>query len=319
MPRLLITGATGQDGSYMCEMAGREGWECFGLSLTKRPSTEFPHAGINMAYGSIIDESFVESVIDEVRPDAICHLAASTSVGESWQRPAETFQLNTVATMRILRQVKRFVPEASVLLAGSAEMYDAAAPLPWNEFTPTRPNNPYGASKAAVFESAKLARDCGLKVSTAILFNHESERRPTSFVTRKIAVAASEIAEGSRAEMFLGNLDIRRDWGYAPEYALAMLQMLSRDEPEDLVLATGTSISVREFAIAAMEELGVSNAAERVLSDPELFRPADTPEERGDPSLAALRLGWRAQLRGKDVAARLARLEFDSRRRHGSS
>jgi GDPmannose 4,6-dehydratase len=309
--RLLITGINGQDGSYLTELCNSIGWQCFGISDPGAPTRqEIAALGVHVYEGSITDSKFLTKALSEIRPDLVCHLAAASSVAYSWAEPVNSLDTNILGTLRLLQTLRKISPDSRILLAGSAEMFASEAPLPWNEETLIAPTNPYGIAKASLFMLGQVLREAGVHISTAVMFNHESPRRGESFVTRKIAIAAATISMGLQETLTLGNVEVRRDWGYAPEYVVALQRLMDLNTPTDVVLATGTAISVREFALAALSAAGVTNAEERITIDPNLIRGVDSLEQRGDATKAKTVLNWIAETAGSEVAIKLTEFEI---------
>lgn len=311
---LLITGIDGQDGSYLAELAKSRGWNCYGSTLAL-PLINIEKSDFEIMVGDVSDKNFLKDLLQWARPDAICHLAGITSVSESWLRPVDTFQVNFFGTLNLMELLLELRISPKLILAGSSEMFDPKATLPWSEATAIEPKNPYGQSKAALFRVANIFRDHGLNISTAILFNHESPRRPETFVTKRIARQAAEVAIGRRGKILVGNLEVKRDWGYAPDFVDALERMISDTRNLDLVLATGAAISVQAFVEASLSALGISCSDVEIESDPQLMRPNDVPEMYGDASRALETIGWRATTKGREVAALLALHEYELMRK----
>jgi GDPmannose 4,6-dehydratase len=310
--RLLITGINGQDGSYLTELCNSIGWQCFGISDPGAPTRqEIATLGTPVYEGSITNSKFLTKTLSEIRPDLVCHLAAASSVANSWAEPVKSLDTNILGTLRLLQALRETSPDSHILLAGSAEMFASEAPLPWNEETLIAPTSPYGIAKASLFMLGQVLRQAGVHVSTAVMFNHESPRRGESFVTRKIAISAAAISMGLQETLTLGNVEVRRDWGFAPEYVVALQKLMDLDTPTDVVLATGTAISVRDFALAALNAASISNPEERITTDPNLIRGVDSLEQRGDASKAKAVLDWRAETAGSEVAIKLTEFEID--------
>lgn len=300
MTRALITGITGQDGSYLAELLLDKGYEVHGL--VRRVALEDPehrlgritslldrlhlHAATLDSYPSVF------SAISDVQPDELYHLAAQSFVGDSFDDAFSTFRVNIDGTHFVLESVRRSVPQCRVYFAGTSEMFGHADEVPQNERTRFRPRSPYGISKVTGFELARNYREAyGLFVASGILFNHESPRRGFEFVTRKITRHVARIKVGRTHELPLGNLDAKRDWGYAGDYVVAMWLMLQQDQPDDFVIATGKSHSVREFCETAFSRAGL-NWQDHVVVKPEFYRPAEVHLLQGDASKARELLGW---------------------------
>jgi GDPmannose 4,6-dehydratase len=306
--RALIVGIGGQDGAYLAAHLLACGYDVIGTSRTPQTVREG-----NLARLGIADRVVVEtlrptdlcSTLDVVarhRPDEIYALACQSSVAVSFARPAETIESVLLATSHLLEAVRLLRLPARLFFAGSSEMFGDTGGTPAHEATPPRPRSPYGIAKAAAFwEVARARRDLGIAACTGILFNHESPLRPEPFVTRKVVAAACEVADGTRRSVALGDLSVCRDWGWAPEYVVAMHHMLEHDEPEDLVIATGVTSSLEDFVAAVFASLGL-DWRRHVTRDPALQRAGDIPVSRADPARAADRLGWRARHTMPDVA-----------------
>jgi len=308
MPTAFITGATGQDGSYLTEKLALEGWEVHGLVRDgdSQPDGESPlvaHAG------DLTDHDGVARLLDEIEPDHIYNLGGLSSVSASWEQPVQAAVINGVAAVGLMeatwRLQERLGRGISFVQASSGEIFGSPAQVPQDEETPLRPVNPYGASKALAHLACHVYRQRGLHASSLILYNHESPRRPGQFVTRKISLAVAAIVAGSGGPLTLGNLDARRDWGWAPDYVDAMWRAANHLEPADFVIATGQSHSVREFVAAAFAHVGIEAWEAHVRVDPAFVRPADAVELRGDPSRAEDILGWRPAVSFTEIVARM--------------
>jgi GDPmannose 4,6-dehydratase len=303
--RALVTGIAGQDGSYLAELLLGHGYEVFGTALG---SPE----GLPEAVQLVEDPA---AAIRELQPDETYHLASASFVPASWEDPVGTSRAAVESAAALLDALRRDHPEGRFLYAASAEMFGIPRETPQTEETPIAPITPYGAGKAfAHFLTGAFRRQYGLHASSAILFNHESERRPEQFLTRKVSRAAAAISLGLERELRLGDLTARRDWGYAPDYVRAMHLMLQADEADDYVIATGEAHTVEEFVAAAFAHVGL-DWREFVRHDESLSRgAADSPELVGDPSKIRGRLGWEPEVRfdelvGRLVDADLARLQ----------
>jgi GDPmannose 4,6-dehydratase len=293
----LITGITGQDGGYLAQFLHAQGYRVVGVTrrTTANARERLPQdvQEVELVSADLMDQASLFTVIDDVRPDEIYNLAAQTFVPASWRQPLLTADVTGLGLARLLEAVRLLHPAARVFQASSSEMFGLAASSPQNEATPFHPRSPYGTSKLYAHWIATNYRESyGLFVASGIMFNHESPRRGSEFVTRKITLAAARIANGLDSTLTLGNLDARRDWGYAPDFVMAMHAMLQTNEPYDLVIATGESHSVREFCDAAFSQVGL-DWQRHVTVDPGLFRQAEVEALVGDASLAAKLLGWR--------------------------
>jgi GDPmannose 4,6-dehydratase len=300
LKRALITGITGQDGSYLADLLLGEGYEVHGT--VRRIALEDPSHRLTRIAG-ILDritlhaaslESFpsLYAAIAKVQPDELYHLASQSFVSHSFEDAFSTFRTNIDGTHYVLESVRQGVPACRVYFAGSSEMFGNAPHTPQNEKTPFSPRSPYGVSKLTGFHLARNYREAyGMYVCSGILFNHESPRRGYEFVTRKITSHAARIKLGLARELPLGNLEARRDWGHAADYVRGMYLMMQQTAPEDLVLATGETHSVREFCEAAFTELGL-DYREYVKERPEFYRPTEIHQLQGDARLAQKNLGW---------------------------
>jgi GDPmannose 4,6-dehydratase len=318
--RALITGITGQDGSYLAELLLGKGYEVHGL--IRRASTfntariehlyQDPHdpaARLFLHYGDLTDGSRLTTLLQQIEPDEIYHLAAQSHVRVSFDEPEHTGDTTGLGTTRLLEAVRIAKLPVRFYQASSSEMFGATPP-PQSETTVFHPRSPYGAAKAYAYWMARNYREAyGIYAVNGILFNHESPRRGETFVTRKITMAVARIAAGLQTELHLGNLDARRDWGYAPEYVEGMWRMLQAEEPDDYVLATGTSYSVGDFVRFAFEHAGL-DWSEHVRFDPRYLRPAEVDDLIGDPTKATAQLDWTASVHTPE----LARLMVDADR-----
>jgi GDPmannose 4,6-dehydratase len=286
----LITGITGQDGYYLANLLREKGEEVWGLTRhgTLPPDLAFVRP---TPPGDMRDQESIERAIKAAAPDEIYHLAAQSSVAASWSDPTHTGEVTGLGTARLLDAVGKVAPTARIFLASSSEIFGLPDTAPQNESTPVRPVTPYGAAKAYSHHLASVYRRHGLYVAAGILFNHESPRRPKSFVTRKITQGAVAIARGKQSELRLGNLEARRDWGFAGDYVRAMHLMLQQPEPGDYVVATGQTHAVRDFCEAAFARVGLDYQP-YVVSDPAYWRPAEPIPLVGDFSKAQKTLGW---------------------------
>lgn len=298
--RALITGITGQDGSYLAEFLLEKGYEVHGI--VRRVALEDPEHRLSRL-AAVLDrivlhaaslESYasLHQVVEKVRPDECYHLAAQSFVSYSFDDEFSTLNININGTHYLLAAIKNLAPACRFYFAGSSEMFGRAEEVPQNERTRFHPRSSYGISKVAGYELTRNYREAyGLHASSGILFNHESPRRGFEFVTRKISSGVARIRAGRARELRLGNLEARRDWGHAREYVKAMWTMLQQPEPDDYVIATGENHSVREFAELAFSIAGM-DYRDYVVPDPALHRPAEVNALLGDCSKAKAKLGW---------------------------
>ena len=294
--RALITGITGQDGSYLAELLLGKGYEVHGM--VRRASTEtFQRLeGIRDAIilhtGDLLDQRSLTDVLRECEPEEIYNLAAMSFVAASWSQPVLTAEFTAVGVTRILEAMREVSPDARLYQASSSEMFGQVLEVPQRETTPFYPRSPYGVAKCyGHFITVNYRESYDLFAACGILFNHESERRGLEFVTRKVTHAAAAIKLGLRTEVALGNLDAERDWGYAKDYVEAMWMMLQEDEPDDYVIATGEAHSVRELVDVAFGRVGI-DSGDSVRIDPKFMRPAEVEHLIGDASKAREKLGW---------------------------
>jgi GDPmannose 4,6-dehydratase len=294
--RALITGITGQDGSYLAELLLEEGYEVHGMvrrsSTEKFDRVEHLRDRISLHQGDLLDHRSLVDALRASRPDEIYNLAAMSYVAASWVQPTLTAEFSGVGVTRVLEAMREVCPEARFYQASSSEMFGKVREVPQSEATPFYPRSPYGVAKAyGHFITVNYRESYGLHATSGILFNHESPRRGLEFVTRKITWHAAAIKLGLRSELRLGNLDAERDWGFARDYVRAMWLMLQQDQPEDYVIATGEAHSVKECLEVAFEHAGVA-IDDHVVLDPELIRPAEVEHLIGNASKARTQLGW---------------------------
>jgi GDPmannose 4,6-dehydratase len=293
----LITGVTGQDGSYLAELLLEKGYEVFGLvrrsSLVNFERIQHIQDRITLVPGDLLDQNSLLEAVRTARPDEIYNLAAQSFVQTSWNQPVLTGEFTALGVTRLLEAVRIMAPEARVYQASSSEMFGNAAEVPQHEATPFAPRSPYGVAKVyGHYIAVNYRESYDMHVCSGILFNHESPRRGLEFVTRKITDGVARIARGKATELRLGNLDAKRDWGFAGEYTEAMWHMLQMDTPEDFVIATGQTHTVRDFARLAFEVVGL-DWEKYVVVDPRFVRPAEVNELIGDCTRAREAFGWR--------------------------
>ncbi len=313
MKTAFITGITGQDGSYLAEFLLAKGYKVHGL--IRRASTfntqridhlyVDPHeskAKLFLHYGDLTDGSRISSLLAEIKPQEIYHLAAQSHVRVSFEEPEYTGDTTGLGTIRLLEAVRQSVPEAKFYQASSSEMFGASNP-PQNEETPFYPRSPYGVAKVYSYWITRNYREAyGMFASNGILFNHESPRRGETFVTRKITRAVARIAKGQQKDLYLGNLSARRDWGYAPEYVVAMWKMLQSDKPDDFVIGTGIDLSVQDFVQMSFEHVGL-DWEKYVRFDEKYLRPTEVDVLIGDTTKAESKLDWKSSVHQQELAA----------------
>ena len=294
--RALITGITGQDGSYLADFLLERGYDVHGM--VRRSSTEhferIEHIRdrLTLHQGDLLDQRSLIDALRVAQPTEIYNLAAMSFVGASWTQPTLTAEFSGVGVTRMLEAMREVCPEARFYQASSSEMFGNVREVPQTEQTPFYPRSPYGVAKCyGHFITVNYRESYGLHATSGLLFNHESPRRGLEFVTRKITWHAAAIKLGLASELRLGNLEAERDWGFAGDYVRAMWLMLQREQPEDYVVATGVAHSVRDCVEIAFDHVGLS-AQERVLLDPTLRRPAEVEHLIGDASKARTQLGW---------------------------
>jgi GDPmannose 4,6-dehydratase len=320
--RVLITGITGQDGSYLAELLLSKGYEVAGL-VRRSSSDSFERiehiaSRITFISGDMSDQASLLDAVEESQPDEVYNLAAQSFVADSWKEAAYTGDVDALGVTRVLEAIRRVKPDARFYQASSSEMFGKVFETPQHETTPFHPRSPYGVAKVYGFFIALNYRESyGLHASNGILFNHESPRRGVEFVTRKISDGVARIKLGLDTELHLGNLDAKRDWGFAGDYVEAMWLMLQQETPDDYVVATGETHTVRRFCETAFGHVGL-DYAEYVKVDPRFVRPAEVEILLGDATKARERLGWAPKMTFEELAkmmvdADVARLERESR------
>jgi GDPmannose 4,6-dehydratase len=303
--RALITGITGQDGSYLADLLLEKDYEVYGM--VRRSSTEnFERINhltdrITLVQADLLDASSLVEALEEARPDEVYNLGAQSFVPTSWKQPVLTAEFTAVGVTRLLEAIRRVDPNIRFYQASSSEMFGKVREVPQNEQTPFYPRSPYGVAKVyGHFITVNYRESYGLFAVSGILFNHESPRRGLEFVTRKITDAVARIKLGLADEVRLGNLDAKRDWGFAGDYVEAMWLMLQAEEPEDYVVASGEEHSVREFVDIAFEHAGV-DPERHVVVDPEFLRPAEVDHLVGDATKARQKLGWEPKVSFREL------------------
>jgi GDPmannose 4,6-dehydratase len=312
----LVTGITGQDGSYLAELLLEKGYRVVGM--TRRTSTEVHERiehivdDVEIVSGDLLDQSSITSIVNDVRPTEIYNLAAQSFVPASWSQPVLTGEFTALGVTRVLEAIRHVDPTIRFYQASSSEMFGNAVESPQNERTPFYPRSPYGVAKVyAHWISVNYRESYGLFACSGICFNHESARRGKEFVTRKISDGVARIKLGMTKELRLGNLDAHRDWGYAGDYVRAMWMMLQYDRADDFVIATGRTHSVREFVRIAFEVAGLGSFEPYVVIDPRFVRPAEVDMLIGDASKARRALGWEPEVSFEQLVAMMVEADLD--------
>ncbi len=312
----LVTGVTGQDGSYLAELLLEKGYDVHGMvrraSTEKFDRIEHLRDRITLHQGDLLDQRSLVDALRAAQPDEIYNLAAMSFVAVSWIQPTLTAEFTGVGVTRMLEAMREVCPRARFYQASSSEMFGKVLEVPQTETTPFYPRSPYGVAKAyGHFITVNYRESYDLHATSGILFNHESERRGLEFVTRKITWHAAAIKHGLTGELRLGNLDAERDWGYAKDYVEAMWLMLQRDTPEDYVIATGESHSVRECCEVAFDEAGLDGFEQYVTIDPVFVRPAEVDHLIGNPAKAERDLGWKPQTSFEELIRLMTRADLE--------
>jgi GDPmannose 4,6-dehydratase len=318
--KALITGITGQDGSYLAELLLEKGYEVHGLV---RRSSSFNTWRIDhvrerlvLHYGDLVDQNSLVRTLEAVQPDEVYNLAAQSHVKVSFEMPEYTTDVTAIGVLRVLDAVRDLGFKTRVYQAGSSEMFGLVQETPQTEKTPFHPRSPYACSKVfGHWMSVNYRESYGMHVSNGILFNHESPRRGENFVTRKITMGVAAIKQGRAKDLRLGNLDAKRDWGFARDYVEGMWRMLQQDEPDDYVIATGETHSVREFCEEAFSHVGL-DWKDFVKVDAKYFRPAEVDVLLGDAGKARRVLGWEPKVTFKDLARLMVEADLEARGEH---
>lgn len=293
----LITGINGMDGSHLADFLLKKGYKIYGLerrsSSKNRTNTKHLENKINFLQGDLTDQNSLLRCLKESNPDEVYNLAAQSFVGESWNTPEHTSEVTGLGVLRILEAIREFNPKIRFYQASSSEMFGRMVENPADENTPFYPRSPYGVSKLYGHWITKNYRESyNIFACSGILFNHESERRGIEFVTRKISDGVARIYLGLENSITLGNLEAKRDWGYAPDYVEAMWLMLQQDEADDYIIATNTTRSIREFLDEAFKVIGIENWEPYIKQDPKFMRPAEVDVLKGNYTKAQTKLGW---------------------------
>jgi GDPmannose 4,6-dehydratase len=321
MKRALITGITGQDGSYLAELLLDKDYEVFGM--VRRASTEnferIEHLvdRVKLVQGDLLDGVSLVSVLEETQPHEVYNLAAQSFVPTSWNQPVLTAEFTAVGVTRLLDGIRRVDPQIRFYQASSSEMFGKVREIPQTELTPFYPRSPYGVAKVyGHFITVNYRESYDLFAVSGILFNHESPRRGLEFVTRKISDGVARIKLDLADELCLGNLDAKRDWGFAGDYVRAMWQMLQQDEPSDYVVAMGETHAVREFVDLAFAHAGL-DPADHVKTDPRYLRPAEVDHLVGDASRARAELGWEPEVSFRELVEMMVDADVERLARTG--
>jgi len=319
MPRALITGVTGQDGSYLAEFLLEQGYDVIGM--VRRTSTvnfdriHHIQEKITLVQGDLLYQSSMMDIIAEYQPDEVYNLAAQSFVPTSWKQPVLTGEFTALGVTRLLEAVRLVKPDVRFYQASSSEMFGKVREVPQNEKTPFYPRSPYGVAKVyGHWITVNYRESYNIFAVSGILFNHESPRRGLEFVTHKVTYGAVKIKLGLADELRLGNLDARRDWGYAPDYVRAMWLMLQQDKPEDYVIATGETHSVRELCEIAFGHLGL-DYKDYVVQDPRFYRPAEVDLLVGDASKAREKLGWEPKVSFEELVKLMVDADMENMQR----
>jgi GDPmannose 4,6-dehydratase len=312
----LITGVTGQDGSYLAELLLEKGYDVHGMvrraSTEKFDRIEHLRDQITLHQGDLLDQRSLVDTLRAAQPQEIYNLAAMSFVAVSWIQPTLTAEFTGVGVTRMLEAMREVCPQARFYQASSSEMFGKVLEVPQTETTPFYPRSPYGVAKAyGHFITVNYRESYNLHATSGILFNHESPRRGLEFVTRKITWHAAAIKHGLKQELRLGNLDAERDWGYAKDYVEAMWLMLQQDTPEDYVIATNESHSVRECCEVAFEEAGLGDFTRYVTIDPAFVRPAEVDHLIGDSAKAERDLGWKPETSFEELIRLMTRADLE--------
>lgn len=313
----IITGVTGQDGSYLAELLLSKGYQVYGLVRRTSQPTQgrslinhlLTNEDFHLVNGDLTDQSSIDNAVNEIQPDEFYNLGAQSFVPESWRSPTMTADVTGLGALRCLEAIKLVKPDCKFYQAGSSEQFGEVREIPQNELTPFYPRSPYGCAKVFAYEITRNYRESyGLYACTGILFNHESPRRGLEFVTRKVTMTVARISNGLDEFLSIGNVKAKRDWGYAGDYVEMQWRMLQQEEPEDFVVATGETNSVQDMINMAFKRVGFDltwsgegvdtiatdeNGIIRVKTNPKFFRPAEVDLLVGDYSLASQKLGWK--------------------------
>jgi len=310
MKRALITGVNGMDGSHLADLLLEKGYEVYGMerrtSSPNRTNTSHLEGKITFVNGDLTDQNSLVRCLKESNPDEVYNLGAMSFVGESWNTPEQTGDVNGLGVLRMLEAIREYGKEVRFYQASTSEMFGRMVENPAKESTPFYPRSPYGVAKLYGHWITKNYRESyDMFACSGILFNHESERRGIEFVTRKITDGIARIHLGLQDKIMLGNLEAKRDWGYAPDYCEAMWLMLQQDTPDDYVISTGETHSIREFLDAAFKHIGIDDWSNYVGQDPRFMRPAEVDVLRGDSTKAQTNLNWKPKTSFEDLVGKM--------------
>lgn len=319
MKTALITGITGQDGSYLSELLLKKGYKVYGLDRRKADASKsnikhlLRNKSLEIIDGDLLEESRLITIIKKIKPDELYHLAAQSFVKSSWNTPLYTCNVNALGTLRLLEAIRIYSPSTKFYNASSSEIFGEVQETPQNEMTYQYPCSPYGCSKSFAHNITRNYRESyNLFCCNGICFNHESERRGLEFVTRKITHTVAKIALGSKEKLVLGNLDAKRDWGHAEDYVYAMWLMLQHDIPDDYVVSSGESHSVREFVSIAFREINRHPWSEKLVKvSPKFYRPVDVTALCGDSSKIRKTLGWKPKISFNRMISRMIKNDIE--------
>jgi len=321
MPTALITGITGQDGSYLAELLLDKGYRVIGV-VRRSSTTPYERIGhlidrVELVSADLLDQTSLTDAVHECQPDEIYNLAAQSFVQASWPQPVLTGEFTALGVTRVLEAMKKAAPKARFYQASSSEMFGKVHESPQRETTPFYPRSPYGVAKVyGHWITVNYRESFGLYAVSGILFNHESPRRGTEFVTRKVTDAVARIKLGQQKEVRLGNLEARRDWGFAGDYVAAMWMMLQQDVPDDFVVGTGDTRSVRELCEVAFNHVGL-DYRDYVKQDPKFFRPAEVDLLVADASKARAKLGWTPKVSFHELVRMMVDADLERHRTAG--
>ena len=310
MKRALITGINGMDGSHLADLLLEKGYEVYGMerrtSSPNRTNTSHLEGKITFLHGDLTDQNSLLRCLKQSNPCEVYNLGSQSFVGESWNTPEQTSDVTGLGVLRMLEAIREYGESVRFYQASSSEMFGRVIENPEKETTPFYPRSPYGVAKLYGHWITKNYRESyDMYACSGILFNHESERRGIEFVTRKITDGVAKIHLGLQEKVILGNLDAKRDWGYSPDYCEAMWLMLQQDTPDDYVIATGETHSIRDFLDVAFNYVGVSNWETHVGQDPRFMRPAEVDVLRGDSTKAQTELGWKPKTSFEELVSKM--------------